>query len=351
MPPPALTDRRRPDAGPPAPSHRPALYYACSLPLSAGGELVNFQHAAALRRLGWRAFALLDPGARVALPSQPYPVPLVTWSETLRWHADDWLVVPEVTPPARFERLAALPCRVVIHNQNPYYTFRGFADMERLNAFPLAGGLCPSGFTRETLRRWGSRCDWQVVRPPLLPHFAQAAATAVKRQQIAYMPRKRPEDAAALRALFRGLFPEFAAVPWVEISHMDRPAVARALAESSVFASLSRSEGLGLPPLEAMAAGCVVCGFDGQGGREYATPDNGLWVAEGELEGFARALAAALRLDAAETARRVAAGRATAAAFSPERFEAELQAAWLRLLGVRAPDYRVAPAQEIAHVD
>lgn len=329
--------------------HLPAIYYACSLPLSAGGELVNFQHAASLRRLGWRSFALLDPGARVELPAQPYPVPLVTWSDHMAWHADDWLVVAEVTPPATFARLAGLPCRVAIHNQNPYYTFRGFADMERLNAFPLAGGLCPSAFTRDTLRRWGSGCDWQVVRPALLPHFAQAAAGTPKRRQIAFMPRKRPDDARLLRTLFQGLFPRFADVPWVEIANAGRTEVARLLAGSSIFASLSRHEGLGLPPLEAMAAGCLVCGFDGGGGREYATPDNGLWVEEGNLEAFARALAAALEMDELETARRQAAGRATAAAFSLERFEAELQAAWRRLLGADAHRYRVAAQDGAPH--
>ena len=56
---------------------RPSIYYTGALPLRAGGELVNFQHVAALRRLGWRAFLLLDPASRVGVPSQPYLVPMV----------------------------------------------------------------------------------------------------------------------------------------------------------------------------------------------------------------------------------------------------------------------------------
>lgn len=322
----------------------PAIYYSCTLPLRAGGQLVNFQHVAALRRLGWRAFALLDPVSRIEQPARPYPVPLVHWSDSLALAPQDWLVLPEVTPPQTFARLAKGPCQVVIHNQNPFYTFRGFADIAGLNAYPLAGALCCSGFTRDTLHRWGSRADWLPVRPAVLPHFAAAAATATKRRQIAYMPRKRPADVQALHSLFRGLFPQFADVPWVPIHGMGRPQVAQVLAESVVFASFGKDEGLGLPPLEAMAAGCLVCGFDGGGGKEYATPENGLWVAEGDAEGFARALAAALQFDAAETARRVDAGRKTAAGFSETRFETELQAAWQTLLGERTGDYRVTGA-------
>lgn len=320
---------------------KPTIYYACTLPVRAGGELVNFQHVASLRRQGWRAVALLDEGARVALPSQPYPVPMVQWGQHAGFTADDWLVVPEVTLPASFAQLAQLPPKVVVHNQNPYYSFRGFNDIASMNDYPLAGGLCCSRYTRVTLHDWGSRTDWKVVRPFVLPHFAQAAQGANKKRQIAFMPRKRPQDARVLRMFFRALYPEWDEVPWVEVHNLTRPQVAQMLADSMIFASLSKDEGLGLPPLEAMAAGCLVCGFTGGGGAEYATSENGLWVEEGELVAFARAIARTLEMEAAEVERRVVAGRATVAAFDETHFDDTLQLAWQALLGERATQYRV----------
>lgn len=319
-----------------------AIYYACSLPVNAGGELVNFQHVASLRKQGWRAFGLLDGGARVELPGQPFGVPLVQWGEPLVFTSQDWLVVPEVTSPQALAHLATLPCRVVVHNQNPFYTFRGFSDIAQMNAYGLAGGLCCSRFTRQTLQRWGSSTHWQPVRPAVLPHFAEAAKGVSKRRQIALMPRKRPQEAAFLRQLFNSLFPQHAAVPWLEISNMSRPQVAQALAESLVFVSLSRDEGLGLPPLEAMAAQCLVCGFDGGGGAEYATAHNGRWVPDGDLEACAHAIAACLTLDDSARQASVAAGLVTADAFSQARFDAELDAAWRHLLADAAPVYRIA---------
>ncbi|BBK41489.1 hypothetical protein STVA_15090 [Allostella vacuolata] len=322
---------------------RPSIYYTCSLPLRAGGELVNFQHVNALRRRGLRAFALLDPASRVEVPSKPYAVPLLTWTQHLHFSADDWLVVPEVTPPQTFQWLARLPCRTVVHNQNPYYTFRGFPSIAAMNAFPLAGGLTCSRFTRATLRQWGSTTDWQVVHPPILPTFHRERP---KRRQIAFMPRKRPEEVAGLRQLFQGLHPDLAEVPWVEIRDMSRPQVAEVLGESLVFASLGRLEGLGLPPLEAMAAGCLVCGYDGGGGQEYATPENGYWVADGDIAAFANALARALRLDRAAAGQRATAARTTASAYGQGHFEAELEAAWRRLLGDGWPAYKVETSSQ-----
>lgn len=330
---------------------KPTIYYACRLPISAGGEVVNFQHVSSLRQLGWRAAVLLDEQAKVVAPSRPFAVPMVQYGRAIQFRPHDVVVLPEVSAPEVWAHFASLGCRVVMHNQNPFYTFRGFASPQAMNGFGLFGALCPSAFTRDTLQRWGSTLDWRVVRPCVLPVFVQTGQQAgVQRcRQVAFMPRKRPADAQLLRSIFVSLYPQLADVPWVEINNMQRPQVARLLAESQVFASLSYYESLGLPPLEAMAAGCLVSGFTGHGGVEYATPDNGRWVAEGDLEGFAHALAADLQATEAEQVQRRTAGWATAARFDAAQFEAGLDAAWRHLLGEDAGLYRL-PQQEARDV-
>lgn len=227
-----------------------------------------------------------------------------------------------------------------MHNQNPYYSFRGFPDMAAMNAHGLAGGITYGHVTLATLRRWGSTIDWQVVRPAVLPIFRSDRPSAGRSPTC----RASAGEAEIVRQLLHGIHPDLAGVPWVEINDMSRPQVSELLAQSLVFASLSRLEGLGLPPLEAMAAGCLVCGYDGFGGREFARPDNGFWVPDGDVEAFAEAIATALRLDAPTAATYVAAGRAMAASFSQERFHDELAAAWHHLLGDRWADYQVATA-------
>ena len=62
------------------------------------------------------------------------------------------------------------------------------------------------------------------------------------------------------------------------------------------FLTLSPAEGFGLMPLEAMAMGTTVLGFDGYGGRDYMDPGINCDVAsfaniEGVADGIARAIA------------------------------------------------------------
>lgn len=312
----------------------PALYYLCTWPAKAGGEVVNWQHVDSLVRQGWRAAVLLDQA------SQPLPdrsaggVPVFRWDAHWRFKADDVLVLPEIGSPDAWRTMAALPCRRVIHNQNPFYTFNGFDDMAALDAYGFVGALCCSGFTRDQLKAWGSRMPWQVVRPYVLPYFfVDPAKSAGKVRQIAYMPRKREVDAHLLRAIFRSMFPHWKQVPWVEIRDLPRRRVAQVLAQSEIFVSLSHREGLGLPPLEAMAAGARVCGYTGGGGSDYASADNGVWVEEGDLSGLARAIDQLLAADTVSSTRMREAAQTTASRFNPTAFDAALHAAWQNILG------------------
>ena len=103
---------------------------------------------------------------------------------------------------------------------------------------------------------------------------------------------------------------------------MEEAAVAEAMAGSTIFLNFGRAEGLGLPPLEAMAAGCLVCGFAGQGTLDYARPENGLWVREGDIEGCVKAVEQALTVTQRPElyAAMVEAATATAAAYDLDRF-------------------------------
>jgi hypothetical protein len=101
-----------------------------------------------------------------------------------------------------------------------------------------------------------------------------------------------------------------------------------------------------------MAAGCLVAGFTGGGGQEYATPDNGLWVGEAQLPELALAIASLLAMDVSQQAARVQAGQATAALFDSANFDAQLTAAWHQLLGDAAAAYKIGtnallPAGEV----
>jgi hypothetical protein len=159
-----------------------------------------------------------------------------------------------------------------------------------------------------------------------------------KTLQIAYMPRKRLRDVPYIRRCFAQAYPALAGTRWMEIEGQTEEKVAQILGESAIFLSLSRREGLGLPPLEAMASGCLVVGFTGIGGRDYADARNGLWCEEDDLWGAANKLAAAcsgIERGSPETTAMVEAGRATAARYSVAAMEQALLAYWRAALSAK----------------
>jgi glycogen synthase len=99
--------------------------------------------------------------------------------------------------------------------------------------------------------------------------------------QIAYMPRKFPQHANFIQNIWNQLPESELNLRWIAIDGISESATAAILGESAFFLSMSYLEGFGLPPLEAMACRCIVVGYHGYGGREYATSENGYWCEEG----------------------------------------------------------------------
>lgn len=81
--------------------------------------------------------------------------------------------------------------------------------------------------------------------------------------RIVVMPRK----GADVVRLIRSTLPPGATL--VEVDGAPEAVVARTLRQSDIFLAISPSEAFGLPPLEAMCAGCCVVGFPGVGGFEF----------------------------------------------------------------------------------
>ena len=108
---------------------------------------------------------------------------------------------------------------------------------------------------------------------------------------------------------------------------------------------MGRNEGFGLPPIEAMASGCVIAGLVADGGRDYATEANGFWQMTDDHMGLVDGIAAALDQTETEDGRRarrdmLQAGAATAAQYSLSSMEEDLLAFWTVQVGIAAASAR-----------
>lgn len=327
---------------------RPFIFYSRRGVLQAGGQYVNVEHVKALRSLGLRS-------AFLSLSEQTNDVPdcvNVAFASAEQFVEGDVIVVPE--PIAGIvSKWAAGPYRVICHNQNSHYTFMSCGSSGTYAKLGIDTHIVCSNFIARELEGFGIAGTKRVVRPFLLPAFDCAPddltemSLASRGLTLAFMPRKRRIEARLILGLFRSRFPRHSDVALAEIKDVARDDVPRHLRRAQVFLSLSEMEGLGLPPLEAMRAGALVCGFHGNGGMEYASAENGFWYGSDELEAVVERLGDLFdRLKAGDhlvAMRRQA--YADAGAFNKDAFTAQLLAAYRSILGASFDDY-VIPERE-----
>jgi glycosyltransferase involved in cell wall biosynthesis len=260
----------------------------------------------------------------------PSTVPIVGQS-ALEPRADQIYVLPEdqthmLTP------FRDWPQRKVVYCQNHFYSTYRLGDLQDYADYGVAHILCSSQTIAAHARMRHPR-----LKAHIIPYSIDTAMfrPAAKHDRIAFMPRKRSVEAAFIRDTFRFQYPQFRSWQWQELNNLGENDIARAMSEAKVFLSLSRLEGFGLTPLEAMAAGCVVAGFTGIGGREYATDANGFWAAEDDFPACVAHIAAAVELcnrDAAAREAHAAACRKTIANYTPEIFVRAVKDAWTGIL-------------------
>lgn len=174
------------------------------------------------------------------------------------------------------------------------------------------------------LGRPAHRMTLPVARPGL-------QADHPKKLQIAYMPRKLGIQAErVVRAL--GRRPGLAEVPVVVIENMTNAERDRVLNESLIFLAFSNMEGFGLPPAEAMAAGCLVIGYTGVGANEFFTAETGFVIEQNdtpEMLAKVEEVVMAYRRDPAPLdALRAEAARRIATRYARDAARRSLIAAW-----------------------
>lgn len=106
-----------------------------------------------------------------------------------------------------------------------------------------------------------------------------------KERRIALMPRRRREDLLGAVQLLRrsGRLDGWEIVL---IDGMTQQQVADELGRAAIFLFGAEREGVGLPGAEAMASGCYVVGFTGDGAKEYMLPEHASVIADSDVVGM-----------------------------------------------------------------
>lgn len=294
-----------------------------------GGIKHIFRMAEVLRELGYDAWIFEQNGQRPGWFASTVPI---VGQGIFHPGADHIYVLPE-DQPRILESFQPFPQRKIIYSQNHFYGALGIGNANSYADYGVTHILCSSKTIYDhslkrhpTLKAYVIPCsvDPELFRP-MHP----------KQKSIVYMPRKRAIEAIFIKDMFRFTYPEFRDWEWKELNGLSEEAVANEMGKASIFLSLSRLEGFGLTPLEAMASGCIVAGFTGIGGREYAVETNGFWAGEDDFSGCIGQLAEAIRLSmASENAQKTyhKSTEQTLAAYTPEQFRQTVKAVWQEIL-------------------
>ncbi|MEO7752025.1 MAG: glycosyltransferase [Terracoccus sp.] len=245
------------------PTRGRVVYAGFATARHSGGVHVLTQHVSLLRAAGTEAW-LWVPDHRPGWIDADVPV---LAGATTPIGAEDLLVLPET--PTVHGLDPAPGARVVIFNQNHFYTYA--AAPGRAAGLDFPGWGRPPGMwavsreSRDVLREVLPGLDVDLV-----PNHVDGdlfTPRPAERPRVSWFPRKRPREASLLRRLLEQ-DDRLAGVELVELLDAPRAVVADTLGGSTVFAALGHSESFGLPVAEALAAGCLVVGYDGGGGRE-----------------------------------------------------------------------------------
>jgi len=314
-----------------------------------GGVTVLRRMADILHQAGHEAYLVAREKGSWRPEGLADAAPVLEW-EALKLTGSDAWVVPEGWINALAPGLYA-SAQCFSYVQNWAYLFSSMPDGVDWHSLPvefLAVSDPVSRFVKETTCK-----DAPILRPGIdLSVFRMPDAKPGGRVRVAYMPRKNKALVEQIKAIHQHRCGG-SQVDWVPIDGMDANGVAETLRASHIFLVTGFPEGCPLPPLEAMACGCLPVGFTGFGGWDYMrqiqaaprhTPwiplrevpwgGNGLWCADSDVLDAALCLDDAVRMfqdkDPALVAA-LAAGQKTANAYSLEAQRTAVLDLWEQL--------------------
>lgn len=209
------------------------------------------------------------PGLSEALADIPGREPeILPWGTPLL--STDLWCIPESWPNAMTVGVHA-GADVLVYVQNWVYMLGILPKGIQWSSLPLeyvAVSTPVAWFLQEVLA-----LETRDILPPVVDEiFFRPSEQPSSHVRIAWMPRKNRALGEQAQHVANACLAEDSLAPrveWVTIHKVSKEEVAALLSTCHLFLSTGFPEGFGLPPLEAMACGCVPVGCTGFGGWEY----------------------------------------------------------------------------------
>lgn len=267
----------------------PTVYVLCpDLNSPFGGVMKLYELVDTLNANGIKSF-IVHEDKNLAIDWFSHSTPIIDF-KSLKVSTDDLLIIPEVFGSQILDFYPGV--RKIIFNQNSFYTLLPFNwDLELAKKVYLHQDIVQVMVVSEydfNFFSWlfpGIRLSRITlgINDKLFHYHPH------KKKIIAVMPRKVIDDYNQLIQLLL-LKDDLDGYIIKIIDQVSLEECAEILREAAIFLSFSNKESFGLPPAEAMACGCVVVGYHGQGGKEFFRKDLTHVIEQSDIISYAKSV-------------------------------------------------------------
>lgn len=199
---------------------------------------------------------------------------------------EDFMFIPEGFPDL-MKKTMYVACKRIAIAQSWFYILNAMGPGEKWQNFGIQDVISVSNAITEYLN---------AIMPGLkIKQFSQSIDRSIfkvpskkseKFPMVAYSCNRGPENRMKTHnviKMFQQFYPHQRWVRFIELSGLSREEFAERLASCAFYLYTDDIAGFGTSPLEAMACGTHVIGWNAFGGKEYANKDNGFWTVNGDI--------------------------------------------------------------------
>ena len=207
-------------------------------------------------------------------------------SSALNINPEDFFFIPEGFPNI-MKKTMQVACKKIVIAQSWFYVLNGLNTGETWQGLGVYDVISVSDAITEYL---------QTVMPGLnIKSFSQGINRNIftvptkesdKYPIIGFMGSRGDENQMKtfnIMKTFQAFYPHLRWVRFIQLRGLSRKEFAERLASCAFVLYTDDIAGFGTLPLESMACGTHVVGWNAYGGKEYVTPDNGFWTINGDI--------------------------------------------------------------------
>jgi glycosyltransferase involved in cell wall biosynthesis len=217
--------------------------------------------------------------------------------EPLNVNPEDFFIIPEGFPNV-MKKTMQVACKKIILAQSWFFILNSLNTGETWHNFGISDVISVSDAITEYLHTVMPGLNIKNMSQSINREvFKVPSKKSEKYPMVGFTGSRGQENQLKTYNIiktFQAFYPHLRWVRFIQLGGLSKKEFAERLASCSFVLYTDDIAGFGTLPLESMACGTHVVGWNAYGGKEYVTPDNGFWTINGDIFQTAEVLGVAL---------------------------------------------------------